>query len=145
MTPVSTPSPIAPDAAEEDAARRLAARYPRPLLKRPVGVLALLLVVLLGGSWVGWAGWNHAHPAVVGRVDRYDLADDHVTVHLTVQRRDSSVAAVCHVIAQAQNFERVGELDLPVGPGGPEITVLSVDVRTFRAPVAASIEHCRTV
>lgn len=142
---MSTPSPIAPAAAGTDAEQRLAQRYPRPLLRRPAGLVALVLVVLLGASWVGWAGWNHSHPAVVGRVDRYDLAADHVTVHLTVQRRASSVAAVCHVIAQAQNFERVGELDVPVGPGGSEITVLSVDVRTFRAPVAASIEHCRSV
>ena len=95
-------------ALDADASARLARRYPPPRVSRgaAIGIIVVVAAVFVG--WVAWAGVGLATPAVSGRINSFEIESDTASAfHLTVERRDPSVTAVCRVIAQADNFERV--------------------------------------
>lgn len=123
---------------------RIAARYPG---RSPVDVFifvaaALALVVAIG--LVAFAGLVRSNPPVAGMVRAFETLSPEVTaVELVVQRQDPSRAATCFLFAQAENYERVGEMDVTVAPGTEELTALFVDIRTIREAVSVSIENCR--
>lgn len=128
-----------------DDAERIAGRYPRSWWGRPAGRATLAVAAVLLLTWLGWTALDLSQPAVSGRVDRYVITPDAVEVTLSVQRPDPSVAVSCLVIAQAQNYERVGEVRLEVPPGDQTQVQQVVQVRTFRQAAAASLDHCEVV
>lgn len=120
----------------------LADRYGRPRSRIPIVALATVLALLFG-SWVVWAAWTRAHPAVAGQVRSFTVRSDReVDVLLRVDRGDPSVRASCTVIAQAVNFERVGQLTVDVPPGTSRLTDFPLTVRTLRRATSASLDHC---
>lgn len=128
---------------DTDARARLARRYPRSRLSRRVGVVVVALLAAVGLAWTVWAGLDMATPAVSGRVDTYEVVSDtEVLFTLSVERPDPSQPAMCRVIAQAANFERVGELSVEVPPGDVELIRLEGRMRTFRPAVSVSLDGC---
>ncbi|HYP45205.1 MAG TPA: DUF4307 domain-containing protein [Propionibacteriaceae bacterium] len=134
----------APPEPSSDAAERLRLRYPSPRLPRPVVIMAtgLLGVVFLG--WLLWSANAHSQPPVSGQVLAYRvLSDQEVAVTVTVQRADPSRAAVCLVIAQAEDFQIVGALDrLAVPPRTEPVVDLRVTIKTLRRATSASVKSC---
>lgn len=133
------PAPAVPD----DPAMRLRLRYPSSRLPRPllVGAVTLLAVIFLG--WVIWTASAHASPAVSGTVSSYHVVSDQaVAVTVTVQRPDPSKAVVCHVIAQAEDFQIVGALDQAVPPRPEEVVNVSLRLKTLRRATSASVKGC---
>lgn len=136
------PTRTAPPADSEVAAR-LDRRYPRPRVSRRVVTVVVALLAVAGLSWTVWTGLDMATPAVAGRLDTYDVISDTETrFTLSVERPDPSQAATCRVIAQADNFERVGELSVEIPPGDQQLIRLDVELRTFRRAVSVSLDGC---
>ncbi len=129
----------------QDDAERIRRRYPRSWFSRPQGLVTLGLLAALLLGWVVWTGTHQAVPAVSGRVDSYVVSPTQVDVTLSIQRADPGVAVECLLIAQAQNFERVGEVVVSLEPGTEEQVQQVVPVRTFRQAAAASLDGCSVV
>jgi hypothetical protein len=120
---------------------RLAARYPRPR-RWPLITLGVVFAVLLG-SWTLWTATWHANPPVSAQVLSFDIVSDsevHVVLH--VDRPDPSVAGVCTVITQAENYQQVGELDAQIEPGTERLSDITVTIRTISRATSASLKSC---
>jgi len=130
-------------ALDADATARLARRYPPPRVSRSAAIGIIVVVAAVFVGWVAWAGVGLATPAVSGRINSFDIESDTASAfHLTVERRDASVTAVCRVIAQADNFERVGELSVEVPPGTSTRIEVNDRIKTFRRPTSISLDGC---
>lgn len=128
-----------------DAERaRISARYPK---RNPVDVavgigaaVALVAAVVI----VAVSGLIRSNPPVAGLVRAFDTVSAQVTeVELVVQRKDPSEPATCFLFAQAENYERVGELQVDVPPGDKELTEVFVEIRTIREAAAVDLEGCQ--
>lgn len=137
-----TPEPVVvrgPRTPEERA--RIAARYPRPR-RWPLVTLGVVFALLLG-SWTLWTAVWHANPAVSAEVLSFDVVSDsevHVVLH--VDRPDPSVAGVCTVITQAEDYQQVGELDAQIAPGTDRLTDMTIVIRTISRATSASLQGC---
>ncbi len=128
----------------EDRAR-IAARYPKRTLQDALigigGAAALLVAVVL----VAVSGLMHSNPPVAAGVRAFDASVEQTTVDITVQRSDPSQKVTCFLYAQAANHERVGEMDVEVGPGTEKLTLIHVTVKTVREATSVTLENCRIV
>ncbi|HLT59542.1 MAG TPA: DUF4307 domain-containing protein [Microlunatus sp.] len=130
-----------PDA---EAAERIRNRYPRSRVPRPVVVALVGLLALVGLGWLVWAATVHSQPPVSGRLAAYRVVSDAETeVTLTVDRPDPSVPARCLVIAQAVDFERIGEVEVDVPPSSHRLVDLTLTIKTLRRATSASVDSCR--
>lgn len=124
---------------------RIDARYPRKRLGDYAagGLMLVTLVVIV--VIVAIAGVIKSNPPVVAMVRAFETQVDKTTAELVVQRRDPAQPATCFVYVQAENYERVGEVDLEVPAGTEKLTVVEVEVRTVREGTAVSVENCRNL
>ena len=128
----------------ETDAERLARRY--PARRTPLADWRLWAVLLgaIGLGWVGWVALEGAVPPVSARVDAFRaVSDTEFEVTVAVEREDLSRGAQCLLFVQAVSYERVGEVDLTVAPGGEHQTRQTVTVRTFKRGTSATAEECR--
>lgn len=129
------------DRATSEDRRRIAERY--PVRRRPW--LVPLLVVALGALlayWL-WISAGKANPTMQGNVSGFEVVSDTETrVKLMVDRRSPQVGGSCLVFVQAVDFERVGELVVPIAPADRVTDERWVSVRTFRRGTSASVDHC---
>lgn len=127
----------------ETAALRLRRRYPPPRMPRPALVALVALGAAVAMSWLVWAALFHARPAVVADVPAFVIhSDTSMSVTITVQRSDPSVAATCRVIAQATDFQPVAELEVAVPPSTTELVNIDVRLTTLRRATSASVSGC---
>lgn len=128
----------------EDRAR-IAARYPKRTLQDTLigigGAVALMVAVVL----VAVSGLIRSNPPVAASVRAFDAGTEQTKVDITVQRTDPSQKVTCFLYAQAANHERVGEMDVEVGPGTEELTLIHVTVKTVREATSVTLENCRIV
>ncbi len=128
-----------PRTSEEKA--RIAARYPRPR-RWPLVTFGVVLAVLLG-SWTLWTATWHANPPVSAQVLSFVIvSDSEVQVVLHVDRPAPSIAGVCTVITQSENYQQVGELDAQIEPGTERLTDITVVIRTISRATSASLQSC---
>lgn len=128
----------------ETDAERIARRY--PTRRGPLADWRLWAAVLglIGLSWVGWVAWQGAVPPVAARVDAFRLVSDtEFEVTVAMEREDVTRGARCLVFVQAVTYDRVGELEVTVPPGGEVHTRQTVVVRTFKPGTSADTENCR--
>lgn len=128
----------------EDIAR-ITARYPKRTLQDTligVGAAAALLVAVV---LVVISGVIRSNPPIAAMVRAFEAAPEQTRVEVAVQRNDPSQKATCSLFAQAANHERVGELELAIGPGTDQLTLVSVTIKTVREATSVSIENCRIV
>ncbi len=136
VSPARTPSP-------DDEAARIRQRYPAARLPRPVLVGLVTLLAAVGLGWLVWTATVHSTPPVRGGVAAFTvLSDSKVAVTLTVERPDPSIPAVCTVIAQAVNFDHVGELPVEVEATTARRVDLHVTLKTFRRATSVSLAQC---
>lgn len=132
------------DAVTEDAAARLARRYP-PSRPRRWWIPAALVLAAAGALWLFWAGTYGATRTVTARVDAFEVrSDTTMNVTVTVDRPDARLGAECLLYAQAVTFDRVGETRVRVAPGGSALTTVRLELRTFKRATTATTESCRT-
>ncbi len=122
---------------------RLARRYPAPRLPRAalIGVVAVVAAGALG--WLVWTGLVHARPVVSANVAAYTVVSDRrIDATVTVDRTDPSVPVVCRVSAQAEDFQPVGEVNLPVEATAERVVNVRVSLTTLRRATTAVIREC---
>lgn len=127
----------------EDRAR-IEARYPgtsrTDRLLFVGAALALVAVVVM----VVIAGIDRANPPVVAMVRAFDVVSPQMTeVELVVQRSDPSQPVTCSLVAQATNYEFVGEQAVVVPAGDEVLEVVTVNLRTLREATSVAVENCR--
>ncbi|MBA3528461.1 MAG: DUF4307 domain-containing protein [Propionibacteriaceae bacterium] len=127
-----------------DAAERLRRRYPRPRLPRPLLIIAVTLLAAGSLVWLLLTATVHSRPVVSADVSAYNvLSDREISVTVTVDRPDPSVAVVCRLVAQATDFQTVGALDnLEIGPRPERVVNVTVTMKTLRRATSASVKSC---
>lgn len=125
-----------------DVAQRLRRRYPPPRVSRPVKITLVAVGVVIALSWLIWAALVHAQPDVSAQVTKYVAADGSIAVTVTVDRPDPSRPATCRVIAQSEDFQTVGEQQVPVPATQANLVNVTADVKTLRRATSASVKGC---
>ena len=129
-----------PSAADRE---RLARRYPGPRLPRPV-LIGIIAVVAVGSlSWLIWTALVHAEPVVSAKVAAYTVvSDSRIDATVIIDRPDPSIPVVCRVSAQAEDFQPVGEVNLPVEATAEGVVNTTISITTVRRATTAVIREC---
>lgn len=127
----------------ETDAERLARRYPTRRNRLADWRLWAAVLGVIGLGWIGWVAVEGAVPPVSARVDAFQaISDTEMEVTLALEREDVTRGASCLVYVQAVSYERVGELEVTVPPGGEHHTRQVITVRTFKPGTSAAAENC---
>lgn len=121
---------------------RIRRRYPTPTRRATWIVLAVIIALVLG-SWMIWAGLEHARPGISGQLHGYRVIDtNHVEATVNVHRPDPATRGECTVQAQAISGEVVGELTFPV-TGATKDTTHKLTVKTSLRATTAILLNCQ--
>jgi Domain of unknown function (DUF4307) len=122
-----------------DVDQTLSERYAAPpAWRRPLTVVAVVVVGLVALGWVAWATFVQATPQVESELQGWDLVDaHHVRASLLVTVHDASSHPRCTVQALAADHTVVGELVF-----SPRDGVNRVTVRTEREASAVDVPGC---
>lgn len=137
--------PVTALTSDPEAVERIRRRYPAPRVPHAVVVALIVLAAALAVGWSVWTGLSHSNPPISAQVTGFQTRDDAVEVNLVVQRPDPSLAARCFVVAQATNYEQVGEVWVDVPPSAEQRQDVQLTVRTFRRATTAKLDHCQLV
>jgi hypothetical protein len=128
-----------------EVAERLRRRYPRSRVPRPV---VIALVAVLSGLALWWlvaTALHHARPVAAARVSAYTVrSDTRMAVTMTVDRVDPSVAVTCRLLAQAQDYQIVGERAVRVPSSTARLVNVSIELVTLRRATTAVVKGCTT-
>lgn len=126
------------------ATMRPAERYgaPRPWM-RPLVVTVTVVLAVLGGAWVVWAGLEHASPAVSAQLRTFEVLDERTVTATIVVEREPGVSVVCLLEAQAADHFVVGERRLVIPAGRRDTVSRIVRITTERQATNAVLDSCR--
>jgi hypothetical protein len=111
---------------------------PRPLL---VGLIGVGVVLAL--TWLVWTALLHSRPTAAAQMTAFRIVSDtSVSVTIAVQRRDPSVPVTCRVLAQAADFQPVGEQEVPVAASSSRVVDVNVVLTTLRRATAVVVKGC---
>mgnify|MGYP002735319945 CR=1 FL=1 len=121
--------------------QRIAERY--PTRRRPwLAPLIAVPLVALVGFWL-WLSAFHSNPPLLADVAAFEVvSDQEIRVRVLVDRAQPEVSGQCLVYAQAPDYERVGELMVPVPAADRKVEYIEVTIRTFRRSTSASVDTC---
>lgn len=140
MDGMNTSSSVDRDPVVEERLRR---RYPPPRVPRPVIITLVAVGAIAALVWLLWVASVRSSPPVSGQVSTYTVVSEtQIDLTLTVDRPDPSIPVVCTVIAQAANFERVGEMPVEVAASEHRVVDVPVSLKTFHEATSASLDHC---
>ena len=126
-----------------DAAERLRRRYPKPRMSRPLLVSLISICVLLAMTWLVWTALLHSRPVVAAEVVTLRIdSDTSVSATISVERRDPSKPVTCRVLAQAADFQPVGEQLVPVAASSDHLVNASVVLTTLRRATVVVVRGC---
>lgn len=125
------------------AALRLQRRYPGPRVPRRAKLVLTAIGVAAAAAWLVWTALFHATPDVAGQVAAYTVqSDTAISITITVQRPDPTLAASCRVIAQSSDFQPVGEQFIKVPAGQNVLVDITFTMTTLRRSTSASVKEC---
>lgn len=131
------------DVPEPASTDRIAKRYPRRA--RRWWIPLAIALAGIGAAWLAWAGGYYALATVTARVETFEIvSDSQINVRVSVDRPDPSRGAECLLYAKAVSYDRVGEQPVVIPPGGDQLSVVEVELRTFRRATTAVIDSCHT-
>jgi len=126
-----------------DTAERLSRRYPKSRMLRPLLVGLISVGVVLAMTWLVWTALLHSRPAVAAHVQAFRIdSDTAVSVTITVERRDPSLPATCRVLAQAVDFQPVGEQQIQIAASGDPLVDVNLVLTTLRRATAVVVKGC---
>ena len=126
-----------------DAAERLRRRYPKPRMARPLLVGLISVGVVLALTWLVWTALRYSQPVAAAEVQAFQITSDtSVSVTISVQRPDPSVPVTCRVLAQAADFQPIGEQQVPVTASTRQIVDVNLVLTTVRRATAVVIKGC---
>jgi hypothetical protein len=110
-------------------------------------VVALVLIVVLGATSIGFVGWVallQSTPQVQSRITYFAFPDDNTAVaRLTVVRESESTIATCRLEAVSEDHMLVGETDITVTTG-PTTQSVEVTIPTERRATTVTTDGCTT-
>jgi len=111
---------------------------PRPLLVGLIGVGAVL-----GLTWLVWTALLHSRPMVAAQVVTFRIdSDTSVSATISVERRDPSVPVTCRVLAQAADFQPVGEQQVSIAASSDRLVDVNLMLTTLRRATAVVVKGC---
>jgi len=126
-----------------DVAERLRRRYPRSRVPRPVAIALVVVLFGLGLWWLVATALHHARPVATAQVSAYTVrSDTRMAVTMTVDRLDPSVPVTCRLVAQAQDYQIVGERAVQVPSGTVRLLNVDVELVTLRRATSAVVKGC---
>jgi hypothetical protein len=126
-----------------DAAERLRRRYPKSRMPRPLLVGLISVGVVLALTWLVWTALLHSQPAVVAQVQAFRIdSDTSVSVTITVERPDPSVPATCRLLAQAADYQPVGEQQVAIPSSRTRVVDVNLVLTTLRRAAAVEVKGC---
>jgi hypothetical protein len=126
-----------------DAAERLRRRYPKSRMPRPLLVGLISVGVVLALTWLVWTALLHSQPAVAAQVQAFRIeSDTSVSVTITVDRSDPSVPATCRVLAQAADYQPVGEQQVAIPSSRTRVVDVNLLLTTMRRAAAVEVKEC---
>jgi uncharacterized protein (DUF58 family) len=126
-----------------DAAERLRRRYPKPWMPRPLllGLIGVGVVIAL--TWLVWTALLHSRPVVAAQVVTLRIdSDTSVSATISVERRDPSLPVTCRVLAQAADFQPVGEEQVSIPASSDHLVDVSLMLTTLRRATAVVVKGC---
>lgn len=107
----------------------------------------MLLATVLGTALIGWLIWvgmDESRPDVAAQVHGFSVVDENrIEVTLMVDRKDPQQHALCTIVAQSEDFERVGELLATIPTGESRTTKSTYTVRTINRATTAIVQNCQ--
>ena len=126
-----------------EVSERLRRRYPPPRTPRLAKVALVGVGAAIALAWLIWAALVHATPPVAADVPAYTVKTDTlIGVTVTVDRRDPGTPVTCRVVAQAADYQIVGERQVPVEATAQKVVNVTVDLTTLRRATSASVKGC---
>jgi hypothetical protein len=111
---------------------------PRPLL---VGLIGIGVVLAL--TWLVWTALLHSRPSVAAQVQTFRIdSDTSASATVSVERRHPSMPVTCRVLAQAADFQPVGEQLVPIAASSNHVVEVSVILTTLRRATAVVVRGC---
>ena len=111
---------------------------PRPLL---LGLISVGVVIAM--TWLVWTALLHSRPAVAAHIQTFDIdSDTSVLVTLAVERPDPTVPATCRVMAQATDFQPVGEQQVPIAASRNRVVNVNFVLTTLRRATTVVVKGC---
>ena len=112
--------------------------------QRPMRWKGLAVVLLIiGGGWLIWAGLHHSRPAITPTVISFSVPSDRgISLRYSVDRRNPNQGVICTLVAHDFDKNVVGQIDdtTPAGAAHVERTTL---IPTRTAAVNAAVSRCR--
>ena len=126
-----------------DAAERLRRRYPKSRMPRPLLVGLISVGVVLALTWLVWTALVHSRPTVAAQVVSFQIVSDtSASATISVDRRDPAVPVTCRVLAQAVDFQPVGEQQVPVAASSQRLVEVNIVLTTLRRATTVVIKGC---
>lgn len=123
--------------------RRIAERYPVRRRRWLIPVIGVPLAALLV-FWL-WISAFHANPPLTATVTGFEVVSDtEIRATVLIDRAKPEVTGHCLVYAQAPDFERVGEVQVPVAAADRKVDQMQITIRTFRRATTAAVDRCTT-
>ena len=112
--------------------------------KKPIRWKSLAaILLLLGGTWLTWAGLHHSRPAISTTLISFSIPSDRtISLRYSVDRRDATQPITCTLTAHDFDKNVVGEIDEVIPAGGSHIEKITL-IPTRSAAVNAGISRCR--
>ncbi|MEI9908024.1 MAG: DUF4307 domain-containing protein [Actinomycetota bacterium] len=102
-----------------------------------------IVLLLLGGPWLVWAGLHHSRPEISSDLISFSPNSDRsISIRYTVERRTPTQAITCTLVARDFDKNIVGQIDDVVKPGAA-IVEITTQIPTRSAAVNAAISRCR--
>jgi hypothetical protein len=111
---------------------------PRPLLVGLIGAGAVLAL-----TWLVWTALLHSRPAVAAQIVSFRIdSDTSVSATISVERRDPSLPASCRVLAQADDYQAVGEQQVPIAASTNRVLEANITFTTLRRATTVVVKGC---
>jgi Domain of unknown function (DUF4307) len=111
---------------------------PRPLL---VGLISVGVALAL--TWLVWTALLHSRPAVAAQIVSFRIdSDTSVSATISVERRDPSAPATCRVLAQAADYQPVGEQQVPIAASTNRVVEAELMFTTLRRATTVVVKGC---
>ena len=128
---------------QTDDAARIAARYPTHRGRRTEWITLAVVLSILLGSWLVWAGVHGANPDVSAQVHGVRvLGEKQIEATIRVQRPDPSRPATCTLLADDEAHRRVGEVVTVVPAAAEKIVDHVVVITTLNRATTVTIASC---
>ncbi len=111
--------------------------------RRPPRYKGLAITLLIvGGSWLVWAGLHHSNPEVRATLISFSVASDRsISLRYSIDRRSPSEEVTCTLVAHDFDKNVIGEINDLFAPGASHMEKTTL-IATRNTPVNAGISRC---